>query len=471
MRRSPLASVNRGDMSRDDILTGAIIKTILRLAYPIFIAMSFHTLFNFVDTYYVSRLGPQALASMGLTFPFFMLTVALTQGMAIGASSLVARSIGAAHKEQILKVAGGSISLALFAGILFSLLGLLLYPYLLTYMGAEDHIALDAGRYLRVMFLFLPLKFLLLSIEGLFRGEGKTSLSMRIMLLSTLCNILIDPLLIFGLGPFPAMGIAGASLATGISWMIGILLGLYFFYTSRTALPLSIRGIKIVPDIYWRLIQVGLPASLSTGSMSISMIFLNRFAYQFSHQVVAAYAIGFRVETLAILPGLSIAAAAIAMVGQNYGAKEYSRAKQAHRSASFLVFLVMAFFSLIIFLFPRALASIFISDGREGEQVLLLGMEYLRVVTFSYPFCGLGFVSNSSFQAMGLGLPSFINAILRFFILTLPLTYLLAFLFDLGPLGIWLGIVVANIFFGLVSYFWVRRYLSSKVEKLMACRK
>lgn len=465
MRKSPLSSVSRGDTSREEILRGGIIKTILHLAYPIFIAMSFQTLFNFVDTYYVSRLGPQALASMGLTFPFFMLTVALTQGMAVGTSSLVARSMGAVDEERIRKVAGGSISLAILAGILFAFLGLLLYPYLLVYMGAEDHIAVDAGRYLKIMFLFLPLKFLLLSIEGLFRGEGKTSLSMKIMLLATLSNIIIDPLLIFGLGPFPSMGIAGAALATAISWLIGILSGLYFFYTSRSVLPLSIKSIGFVTDIYGRLIRVGLPASLSTGTMSISMFFLNRFAYQFGHQVVAAYAIGFRVDTLTILPGLSIAAAAIAMVGQNYGAREFHRARQAHQSSSLLAFLVMAFFSLIIFLFPRALASIFIADGREGERVLLLGIEYLRIVVISYPFLGLGFVSNSSFQAMGLGLPSFLNALLRFFILTLPVAYLLAFILDLGPLGIWLGIAVANIFFGLFSYFWVSRFLSKVKEK------
>lgn len=460
IHKNASASLRRGDISRDELLSASIVKTLLRLAFPIFIAMSFHTLFNFVDTYFVSRLGQEALASMGLTFPFFMFTVALTQGLGIGASSLVARSIGAEDKERIIKVAGSSISLAILIGIACALLGLLLYPYLLTFMGAQESIAYNAGRYLRIMFLFLPLKFLLITFEGLFRGEGKTGLSMRVMLLATLSNILLDPLFIFGLGPFPAMGIEGASMATASSWLIGILLALYFFNTSRTTLPLPLKSIRVVPDIYLRLLKVGLPASLSTGTMSISMIFLNRFAYDFGHQVVAAYAIGFRVDTLTILPGLSMAAATIAMVGQNYGARAYNRAREAHQRASLLVLLIMSFFSLIIFLFPQALASFFIVNGREGEKVLSYGVDYLRVVAFSYPFCGLGFVSNSSFQAMGLGLPVLFNALLRFFLLTLPVSYILAFLLQLGPLGIWVGIVVANTIFGLFSYLWVRRTFS-----------
>lgn len=455
-----MAAVKGGDTSREEILTGGIIRTILRLAYPIFLAMSFHTLFNLVDTYYVSRLGPDALAAMGLTFPFFMFTVALTQGLGIGASSLVARSVGSSDKKRLALAAGNSISLALLAGILFAVLGFFFFPILLRYMGAQEEIAVKANSYLRIMFLFLPLKFLLFVLEGLFRGEGKTRLSMRVLMTATLINILLDPLLIFGAGPVPAMGIAGASLATAISWGVGILISLYFFYLSKTSLPLTWKGIRVVRDIYWQLLKIGLPASLSTGTMSISMIFLNRFAYDFSHQVVAAYAIGFRVDSLTILPGLAIAGATIAMVGQNYGAQEYVRAQKAHQGAGVVVVLVMGFLGLIIFLFPRALSSIFITNGQEGEVVLSHGIQYLRLVTISYPFCGLGFVSNASFQGTGSGLPPLINALFRFFVVALPVSYLLAFLLEMGPEGIWLGISSANIAFGLFSFFWVQRHLS-----------
>lgn len=455
-----MASGNGKDTSQEEILTGSIARTILHLAFPVFLAMSFQTFFNLVDTYFVSRLGADALAAMGLTFPFFMFTVALTQGMGIGASSLVARSVGAVDKERLQQVAGKSLFFALLTGLLFALLGSLLFPLLLQYMGAEESIAQQASSYLRIMFLFLPVKFLLFVFEGLFRGEGKTRLSMRVLMTATLCNILLDPLLIFGLGPFPAMGIAGASLATAISWFIGILMSIYFFYRSRTSLPLTFQGLGWGIDIYWQLIKIGFPASLSTGTMSISMIFLNRFAYDFSHQVVAAYAIGFRIDSLTILPGLAIAWSTIAMVGQNFGAREYLRARKTHLWAGGLVMLVMGFLALMIFLFPQALSAVFIWNGQEGEQVQQYGIQYLRFVAISYPFCGLGFVSNASFQGTGMGLPPLINALLRFFVLTLPISYLLAFILGLGPAGIWLGISAANIIFGLLSFVWVQRYLS-----------
>lgn len=442
--------------TQQQILKGKVAPNIIRTASPIFVAMSFYTAFNIVDTYFVSRLGTEALAAMGLTFPFFMFNVAFTQGVAIGTSSLVARALGAEREKSLIRAAGNSLSLALLVGLLFSITGLIFYPLMLDFMGAERTIAAQAGEYLHYMFLFIPVKFLMLAFDGLFRGEGKTKLSMVMLSSSALFNIILDPLLILGRGPFPALGIKGASLATALSWFLGIFISLFFFYTSRSSLPLNFKGLKPVQELYLEIIKVGFPASLSTGSMSISMLFLNRFAYQFNPQVVAAYAIGFRVDSLSILPGLSVAAATIPLVGQNFGARQQKRASKFHSQGCLLAFLVMGFIGLIIFIWPGFFSSIFIVEGTEkGSQVMEQGINYLRLVAFSYPFSGLGFVSNSSFQAIGAGLPPLFNSLLRFFILAIPVSYLLAFVFNLGPTGIWLGITGANIVFGIFSFLWI----------------
>ncbi|WP_026478054.1 MATE family efflux transporter [Alkaliphilus transvaalensis] len=449
-----------------DLLEGKISSTFLRLAMPILFAMMMQTLFNIVDTYFVSRLGTDAIAAMGLTFPIFMLSVSLGSGLSIGISSLVARSIGAGEPKKTNNVAINGLFLAGFIGVLFLCLGMVVVDPMLTFVGAEGEVFRLAWNYIMIIVIAMPIKFLFFAIDGIFRGEGKTNLSMYTLVGSSIMNIILDPLLIFGIGIFPALGIAGAALATALSWFVGLTVGIIFLLKKKSDIQIRMENFKFRWDLLLEMLQVGLPSTVAQGSIAFTMVFVNRFAMDFSQEAVAAYALGFRIDSIGILPGVAFGAATIAMLGQNFGAKKFQRMRMIYRQALVVVIVAMGIMATFVFAFPSQLLNIFL-DASEGKTEIVLrhGIEYLRIMAVSYIFVGIGMVSNSAFQAIGKGLPTFITTAIRFFVLAIPLTYVLAYLVNLEITGIWIGLAISNLFFGIFSKLWFDSYYRKTYEK------
>ncbi|AKL97270.1 MATE efflux family protein [Clostridium aceticum] len=438
-----------------DLLKGNIGKTFILLAIPILMAMLMQTFFNIVDTYFVSRLGTDAIAAMGLTFPIFMLSISLGSGVSIGISSLVARSIGAGEREKSFLAAANGLLLAVAVGLFFFAFGITIVDPMLRFIGAEGEVFRMARSYIVIVAITMPIKFLLAAIDGIFRGEGKTGLSMVVLVSGSAANILLDPLLIFGLGPFPRLEVAGAAVATAIAWAIGVIIGILFILKKKSSIVLRPHHFRCKWEYIKNILAVGLPSSVAQGAIAFTMVFVNRFAMDFSREAVAAYALGFRIDSIAILPGVAFGAATIAMLGQNFGAKNYRRVEGIFRKATVFGMLVMGAIAILVWIFPKPLLMIFLEESGEGaSEVLRQGTSYLRIMALSYIFVGMGMVSNASFQAVGRGIPTFVTTAIRFFILAIPLSYTLAYLFGLKTIGIWLGLSVSNVFFGFVSRYW-----------------
>ncbi len=446
-----------------DLLEGKIGKTFIFLALPILVAMFMQTLFNIVDTYFVSRLGTEAIAAMGLTFPIFMLSVSLGSGLSIGISSVVARSIGANDQEKTNNSAINGMFLALLLGLAFLVFGTLAIKPMLRFMGAEGEVHRLALNYIIIIVVAMPIKFLYFSIDGIFRGEGKTGLTMFILLGSTIMNIILDPLLIFGIGPFPKLGVTGAALATALSWTVGLAVAITFLLQKRSDIQLKFSDFKFKGKLVLEMLKVGLPSAVAQGTVAFTMIFVNKFAMDFSEAAVAAYALGFRIDSIAILPGVAFGSATIAMLGQNFGAKKYDRVKKIHRQSLTIVMATMGVIAVFTLAFPRVLLNIFLEGSVDDTSMVLKhGVEYLRIMACSYIFIGIGMVSNASFQAIGKGLPTFITTAIRLFILAIPLAYTLAYLLNLKTVGIWLGLAASNLFFGIFTKTWFNYYFHKK---------
>ncbi|SES98144.1 putative efflux protein, MATE family [Natronincola peptidivorans] len=438
-----------------DLLQGPIGKTFILLAIPVLLAMFMQTFFNIVDTYFVSRLGTDAIAAMGLTFPIFMLSISLGSGVSIGISSLVARSIGAGEEEKSFLAAGNGLLLAAAIGVFFFVFGIAIVDPMLRFIGAEGEVFRMAKSYIIIVTIAMPIKFLLAAVDGIFRGEGKTRLSMIALVSGSVVNIVLDPLLIFGIGPFPRLEVAGAAIATAIAWGVGLSIGILFIIKNKSSINLKAHHFRYKWEYIKNILVVGLPSSVAQGAIAFTMVFINRFAMDFSEEAVAAYALGFRIDSIAILPGVAFAGATIAMLGQNYGAKNYHRVEGIYRKATVFGMLVMGGIALLVFAFPDPLLMIFLEESGTGaSEVLRQGRSYLRIMALSYVFIGMGMVSNASFQAVGRGMPTFITTAIRFFILAIPLSYTLAYLFRLETIGIWLGLSISNVFFGFVSRYW-----------------
>jgi len=444
--------MRKNETTKNNILNGKVLPTLMNLSAPIVVAMTCQTAFNAIDTYFVSRLGSEALAAMSLTFPFFIFLIAFGIGISIGTSSLIARTIGAGNTEQTHSAAKNAILLAVAAGVLFTLIGILAARPLVSFMGATGEIYDLTLQYVSVILFASLLKYLFNVLDGIIRGEGRTKVSMMMMLTAILTNIVLDPFLIFGIGFFPRMEIAGAALATAISWGVGCCVVLSYYLRGKGIVNLSFKDFKLDLKSMSDIIKVGFPSALSQAAMAVMIIFLSRIILNMDagEKIIAAYGLGFRVEVVAILPTVGLRVGTIIMVGQNYGAGLYQRVEEINRRGNLFIFTVMTAVGALFSLAAPYIIGIFTQD----PEIFNLGVQYLQHVTITYGFIGLGMVSNASFQGIGRGIPPLVNTFLRLILLQLSFAYLLAIVLNMGAVGLWRGILLSNIMFGIVSYLW-----------------
>ena len=449
--------------NKKTILTGKVLPTLMNLSYPIIIAMTCQTAFKFIDTYFVSRLGREAIAAMSLTFPFFIFLIALAIGLSIGTSSLVARTIGAGNIEETQKGAKNAILLALIAGVIFTGGGIVLAPYLVSFMGATGQIYDYTLQYVVVILSASLLKYGFNVLDGTIRGEGNTRVSMVMMITAILTNIILDPLLIFGIWFFPRLEMAGAALATGISWGVGCCVVIVYYLMGKGIIRLNFKGFRLDLRSMMEIIKVGFPSALSHASMAITILFLSRIILNMEggEEIIAAYGLGFRIEMVALLPVVGLRVGTIIMVGQNYGAGLFKRVNDINHKGNLYVFLIMILVGLVYALVAPFVMGLFTRDA----NILNLGVQYMRYVALSYGFIGMGMVSNASFQGMGRGFPPLVNTALRLIVFQLSLAYLFGIILEKGAPGIWAGIFLSNIMYGLISYLWVNFVLKIKKEE------
>ena len=435
--------------------TGPIGRAILLLAIPMVLEMVMESVFAVVDIYWVSHLSnaTDAVATVGLTESLMTLVYALAIGLSIGAMAMVSRRIGEQNPEGAARAAVQAITLALIVSVTIAAIGAPLAPKLIKFMGGAPWVVQEGSRFTRVMLACNMTVVMLFMINAIFRGAGDAAIAMRTLWLANWINILLGPCLIFGLGPFPKLGLLGAAIATNIGRGTGALYALSRLIRKGGRFSIERRHLRIEPTIIGRLIRLSGTGTFQVFIGMASWIGLVRIISSFGSNAVAGYTLGIRVILFALLPSWGMANAAATMVGQALGARNPDRAERAVWQAGFYNMIFLGIIGLLFVLFAPQIIALF----GPAPEVAHFGTDCLRIVAYGFLFYAYGMVLGQSFNGAGdTWTPTIINLFV-FWFWEIPLGYFLSIRLNMGPDGVFLAITIAFSTLAVVSALVFRR--------------
>lgn len=428
------------------LLTDPIPEVLRRLTIPMTFGMIAILMFNLVDTFFISLLGTQALAAVSFTFPVTFAVNCITMGMGMGISTNIGRLLGQGSNQQAAHFSSHGLLLTVLLVAAASLLGLFTIDPLFRLLGAEPELLPLIHQYMNVWFLAIPLLVIPMAGNSAIRATGDTKTPAKIMMLAGVINGILDPLLIFGYGPFPELGIQGAAIASGISWA-GALCGSLWVLIKREKM-LALPHFPTLISDWQQILRIGTPAAFSNALNPLSGAILMMMLASQGTAAVAAYGAAQRIESLMLIVMMALTSALTPFMAQNLGAKSPSRAA----SAMFLSMRFAILFQFLVFIMmvplSTPLSALFSQDPTVRDSL----WHYLLVVPFSYGFQGIVMVLVSSLNAMHLPIKAFQWSFMRLFIFLLPAAWLGSLVN--GVEGLFLGIAVGNIAGGICAYLY-----------------
>lgn len=422
------------------------ITTLLyRFSLPAIVGMLVMATYNVVDTFFVAKLGSEAIAALSVAFPLQMLMGAIGVGSGIGAASLVSRSLGAEYKIEAENALGQVITLAMIFGFVIALAGFFYMRPLLVFLGTNPDIIALTEEYLLVITSGSALFFLIMILNNVVRAEGNPMLSMKIMIVSAVANIILDPIFIFALG----MGIRGAAIATVLAKVVGIAMMLRYFASGKSVLRFRFSSLKLRWKTILNIYKIGLPAMVLQFSNNISLIVTNVVLASFGHIPIAVMGLIFRLQMFAIMPAIGIAQGLLPIVGYNFGAQKMDRVRDAFMKSAAAGTVLITLAGVIFFLLPTFFLGIFSKE----DELLAIGTHAVRVMVIMYPCIAAQIVSGSFFQAIGKGLPSLILSLLREVIVFIPFLFLLSDRF--GLTGVWAARPVSDLMAFMLTFILI----------------
>lgn len=445
-------------------LAGDPKKAIIKLALPMMLAMSIQTIYNLVDTFWVSGLGADALAAVGFVFPFFFASIALSNGLGVGGGSAISRKLGERNKQEADNVAVHTMALMLILVILFTVPLYFYADRIFTLIGAGGTVGL-ASSYGKVIFAGSIFMFFPNVAGAILRSEGDTKRAMNAMVLGSVLNIVLDPILIYWLD----MGISGAAWATVISLGVSsVIMANWLFFRRDTYVCFDFNDFRFDRGILKDIFRVGIPASVQQSSMALMMLIMNVIIIYVSNtDGVAVYTVGWRVATIAIAPLIGISTAVITMSGFAFGEGSYDKVSFSHIYATKMGFLVETVIAALTFILAPQIAHAF-TMSESASHITGDLIVFIRVICIFYPTVSLGLLSSALFQGIGRGVNALLATILRALIFVPLFAVILAVYLGQGLVGIWWGMVVGNILGALITFFWARLHISSLTKKGIA---
>jgi len=428
-------------------------RAITLLSIPMVLEMMMESVFTIMDVFFVSRVSDDAIAVVGITESVITLIYAVAVGLAMSTAAMVSRRIGEKNRAGARIAAFQAILLAVAVSLPISLAGILYGAEILELMGASPSVVEIGTGNMKVMLGGNLTIMLLFVINAVFRGAGNPAITMRVLIFSNLLNIILDPCFIFGLGPFPELGVTGAAVATTTGRGLGVVLQIVLLLRGTGAIKLRLGALAVAPAVIKRLARVSLGGIFQWIIATSSWILLMRIVASFGSEAVAGYTIGIRIIVFAIMPSWGMSSAAATLVGQNLGA---GKPERAERSVWLTCYFNMAFLGMVMvvfLLFAESLVGLF----NQNPPVLVHGAEALRYISTGYIFFALGMVITQSFNGAGDTVtPTFIN-VFCYWILQIPLAYALAHLLDWGPVGVYVAIALAEALLAVIGALVFRR--------------
>ncbi|MPQ47521.1 MATE family efflux transporter [Marinifilum sp. N1E240] len=436
-----------------DYTNGKIGKALFMLAIPMVLEMIFESVFAVADIFFVSKLGDDAVATVGITESITTIVYAIGFGLSMATTALVARRIGEKKPEEAAKISFQAIATGAFASIFIAIIGIFYSRDLLALMGANENIINGMSGYTTIILGSNIIIMLLFINNAIFRSAGDAALSMRVLIVANCLNIILDPMLIFGLGPIPAMGVEGAAIATSIGRGLAVVYQFVMLAKGSGKIHLRREHIRIKLDTIKQLINLSIGGIGQNIIATSSWIGLMRIMAEFGSAAIAGYTIAIRILIFILLPSWGLSNAAATLVGQNLGAEQPDRAEQSVWKAGKINVIFLGLIGVVFFLFPGFFIELFTKE----QAIVSNGIQALKIISLGFIFYGLGMVLLNSINGAGdTKTPTLLNFI-SFWLIEIPVAYLLAIQFGWDQKGVFYSIIIAEMCLTLIAFAWFKQ--------------
>ncbi|MFW6007446.1 MAG: MATE family efflux transporter [Halanaerobiales bacterium] len=430
-----------------------LFSTLMKLSWPIMVGESMHLMYNLADTFWIGRLGADFLAAITVSFPLIFLFFSVGIGFSIAGISLVSQYTGAEQTKKANLAAAQTLMVAITISIIFSIIGSIYGENLLNMLGAEAEILPYAWSYFRIILFVIPLMFTFFIFSATMQAIGDTKTPMYIQLITVTINIIFDPILIFGWGIFPQLGIAGAAIATAITNLIATLISIYVLFSGKKGIHLKLHHLKPDWKMIKKIIRIGLPAALGEAALATAISVLTSLVAGFGTFVLAAYGVAGRITSMIRMPAIGISRATGVLVGQHLGAEQPDQAEKTSWISAGLIFGVMTLVAVIMLLVAPPLVGLFAQE----TEVIDIGTKYLRIAGFAFSFLGVQMVLGGALSGAGKTMQQTFFNLMTLWGFQVSLSYLLAYQAGMQESGIWWGIFAAKLLGATIMCLWFRK--------------
>lgn len=439
-------------MNQEFMKEKPVMPLVISMALPMTFSMLVNALYNIIDSYFVAQISEDAMTALSLVFPLQNLVNAVVIGFAIGINAAMAYYLGAQKQQLADKTASIGMLLNMLHGLVLAAICIAVMPAFLVMFTKQAGIYWEWGYSTRILYFYLQCqmrqRFVL---KKIFQAVGRMKTSMFCMLLGCVTNIVLDPLLIFGIGIFPAMGIRGAALATGIGQIVSLAGYLTAYYWKPIPAKVKVRNMKPEKQLCKKVYSIGIPATLSLALPSVQVSALNAILAVYSASYVLVLGAYFKLQTFLYLTGNGVVQGMRPLIGYNYGAGESKRVKEIFRSALFLIVIVMVIGTILCMAVPQALIGLFTGN----PETIRLGREALRLISIGFIVSSVSVTVSGALEGLGKGKESLVISLLRYIVVILPLAFILSRLFQAA--GVW-------------HAFWITEFVSAVISWII-CKK
>jgi len=432
---------------------------LVRLTVPMMLGILSMIAFNLVDTYYVGRLGAKEQAALSFTFPVIMIVFSLVQGIGIGATALISRSIGAGNMDKARRETSDSLMLGLILAGTLSAIGYFSIDSVFTALGAEGETLDHVRDYMQIWFVTTTVVVVPFVGNSAIRATGDASTPAKIMLFAVFVNAVLDPLLIFGIGPFPELGLRGAALATAISRALTLALSLYILYSRKKLITLEIPSFQVVKGCWWSIMYIGLPSGVARMLTPIAIAKVTALLAAYSTFAVAGFGVGARIEAFTMSVLFALSASMGPFTGQNLGANKIERITKALNLGTRFALIWSLFVAVLLYFFSGPVSSLF----SESSNVIRFCALYLSIVPVSFGFQGINLLVNTIINTLNKPILAFFISVVNTVGLMIPLALLGSYV--CGIRGIFTGLAITYFLAGVLSYLVNRIVLKRLTAK------
>ena len=416
-----------------------ILPLVLSMSLPMVISMTVNSLYNIVDSFFVAKISEDAMTALSLVFPIQNLVNAVTIGFAIGINAVIAYFLGAKQEHKANEAATQGIVCNFLHGILLTVGCIAGMPMFLR-MFTENQTVLDMGlRYARIVLLFSVVISMAVSFEKIFQSVGKMKVSMFSMMVGCVSNILLDPVLIFGLGPAPRLGIEGAAIATGLGQIFSLAVYLLIYMFRPMGVRIQLRGFAMNKGLLLRLYSIGIPAALNMALPSVLISALNGILAAYGQVYVLVLGVYYKLQTFLYLSANGIIQGIRPLVGYNYGAGEYRRVRRIYTTSLTLIMAIMAVGTVLCLLFPQSLMGLFTGN----RETLAIGAAALRIISLGFVVSAVSVTASGTLEGLSQGMPSLVISLCRYILVIIPAAFVLSRV--CGACGVWYAFVISEL--------------------------